>query len=37
MEMKPQQDIRYLLKIQKHAETELDLGIDPDSRIWNFL
>lgn len=37
MGMKPQQDIRYLLKIQEHAETELDLGINPDSRIWNFL
>jgi|GEM_PF-5988859 len=37
MTMKSQQDINYLLKIISHAETEINLGIDPEKRVWKFL
>lgn len=37
MSMSPKQDINYLLKINKHAQTEMDLGIDPHKRVLQFL
>jgi len=37
MTSRPKKDINYLLKITGHAKDELNFGMDPESRVRDFL